>query len=130
MIIKEGTYIRTKNGKIDKVIDDYNGHCSSPTCQCKHILCLHDYYDEDEIKSFSDDVFDLLEDGDYVNGLQIHRLIIKNHSIVKGKIFHSFSYDSEDGSVHTYVFTKDGGYPIKSIVTKEMFEEVKFDVCD
>lgn len=126
MIIEEGTYIRTKNGKIDKTIVDYNGHCLDPDCPCKHILCLHDYYNEDEIKTFSDDIFDLLEDEDYVNGLQIHRIYMRDN--LEEKIFHSYNYDVEDKSIHTYVFTKDGGYPIKSVVTKEMFEEVKFDV--
>ena len=115
MIIKENTYIRTKNGKIDKVIDDYQlggGFCRN--------------YNEDEIKTFSDDIFDLLEDEDYVNGLQIHRIYMRDN--LEEKIFHSYNYDVEDKSIHTYVFTKDGGYPIKSVVTKEMFEEVKFDV--
>lgn len=123
MIIKENTYIRTKNGKIDKVIDDYQlggGFCRN------YIFCLKDYYNEDEIKTFSDDIFDLLEDEDYVNGLQIHRIYMRDN--LEEKIFHSYNYDVEDKSIHTYVFTKDGGYPIKSVVTKEMFEEVKFDV--
>lgn len=123
MIIKENTYIRTKNGKIDKVIDDYQ---FSGGLYGNYIWCLKDYYTEDEIKTFSDDIFDLLEDGDYVNGLQIHRIYMRGN--LKEKIFHSYNYDAEDKSIHTYVFTKDDGYPIKSVVTKEMFEEVGFDV--
>ena len=120
MIIKENTYIRTKNGKIDKVVDNYQ------LGSFHYIWCLKDYYNEDEIKTFSEDIFDLLEDKDYVNGLQIHRIYMRDN--LKEKIFHSYNYDVEDKSIHTYVFTKDGGYPIKSVVTKEMFEEVKFDV--
>ena len=125
MISKENTYIRTKNGKIDKVIDDYQfsgGLCGN------YILCLKSYYNEDEIKTFSDDIFDLLEDGDYINGLQIHRIYMRDN--LEEKIFHSYNYDVEDKSIHTYVFTKDGGYPIESVVTKEMFEEVGFDVYE
>lgn len=123
MIIKENTYIRTKNGKIDKVVDDYQ--LGGSFCR-NYIFCLKSYYNEDEIKTFSDDIFDLLEDKDYVNGLQIHRIYMKDN--LEEKIFHSYNYDVEDKSIHTYVFTKDGGYPIKSVVTKEMFEEVNFDV--
>lgn len=37
MELKEGMYIRTKDGFIDKVINDYKGCCDSPNCNCKHV---------------------------------------------------------------------------------------------
>ena len=50
MELKEGMYIRTKDGLIDKVIIDYKGCCNSPICNCKHVSCEHDYYNEEGIK--------------------------------------------------------------------------------
>ena len=37
MELKEGMYVRTKDGFIDKVINDYKGCCNSPNCNCKHV---------------------------------------------------------------------------------------------
>ena len=36
MKLEVGYFVRTKDGIIDKVIIDYNGHCVSPNCECKH----------------------------------------------------------------------------------------------
>ena len=47
MELKEGMYIRTKDGLIDKVIIDYKGCCNSSNCNCKHVSCEHNYYDEE-----------------------------------------------------------------------------------
>ena len=60
-------YIRTKDGIIDKVIIDYNGHCASPNCECKHISCAKNYYDEDKIVKASYNIIDLIEVGDIIS---------------------------------------------------------------
>ena len=62
-----GMYIRTKDGIIDKVIIDYNGHCASPNCECKHISCAKNYYDEDKIVKASYNIIDLIEVGDIIS---------------------------------------------------------------
>ena len=64
--LKENMYVRTKDGIIDKVIIDYNGHCVSPNCECKHISCAKDYYDEDKIVKVSYNIIDILECGDII----------------------------------------------------------------
>ena len=76
MKLEEGMYVRTKDGLIDKVIIDYKGCCNSTTCNCKHVSCEHNYYDEEDIVKTSDNPIDLIELGDYVNGLAVTRISV------------------------------------------------------
>lgn len=110
MELKEGMYIRTKDGLIDKVIIDYKGCCNSPICNCKHVSCEHNYYDEEAIVKTSDNLIDLIEVGDYVNG---YRVTYVYPNLIK--------VDSTDiWEIHSH--------DIKSIVTKEQFNSVKHEV--
>ena len=65
--LRENMYVRTNDGIIDKVIIDYNGHCASPNCECKHISCAKNYYDEDKIVKASYNIIDLIEVGDIIS---------------------------------------------------------------
>ena len=65
--LKENMYVRTKDGIIDKVIIDYNGHCANPNCEYKHISCAKNYYDEDTITKASYNIIDILEEGDIIS---------------------------------------------------------------
>ena len=95
MKLEEGMYVRTKDGVIDKLIIDYKGTCNNPNCNCKHISCIHNYYDED-----------------YVNGLPvIHNAKNNGGNIVI--VVNGNAYNEED---------------IKSIVTKEQFNSMKYEV--
>ena len=67
MKLEVGKFVRTKDGIIDKVIIDYNGHCASPNCECKHISCSKNYYDEDKIVKASYNIIDILEVGDIIS---------------------------------------------------------------
>ena len=71
MKLEERMYVRTKDGLIDKVIIDYKGCCNSPNCNCKHVSCKHNYYDEENIIKASYNIIDLIEVGDYVNGYKV-----------------------------------------------------------
>ena len=118
MELKEGMYIRTKDGFIDKVIIDYKGCCNSPTCNCKHVSCKYDYYDEEVIVKASDNLIDLIEVGDYVNGKRVY-----NTSIVDGLKY--LDVEVEDYLSDTPFINAD---QITSIVTKEQFNSVKYEV--
>lgn len=110
MKLEQGMYVRTKDGLIDKVIIDYKGCCNSTTCNCKHVSCEHNYYDEEDIVKTSDNPIDLIELGDYVNG---YKVIYVYPNLIK--------VDSTDiWEIHS----RD----IKSIVTKEQFNSVKYEV--
>ena len=111
--LKENMYVRTKDGIIDKVIIDYNGHCVSPNCECKHISCAKDYYDEDKIVKASYNIIDILEVGDYVNGKKIYSL-----GLTIG-ILNTINF--EDG---TFTIAED----IKSVITHEQMERMAYKV--
>ena len=108
--LKENMYVRTKDGIIDKVIIDYNGHCASPNCECKHISCAKNYYDEDKIVKASYNIIDILEVGDYVNG----------YEVTSKDQFLGF------GNHDWYMLDNE----IKSIVTKEQFSSMEYRLGD
>ena len=112
MTIEEGMYVRTKDGLIDKVIIDYKGSCNNPNCNCKHVSCEHNYYDEENIIKASDNIINLIEIGDYVNGLPVVHNAKKNGGNIV-ILINGDAYNEED---------------IKSIVTKEQFSSMKYEV--
>ena len=112
MELKEGMYVRTKDGLIDKVIIDYKGCCNNPNCNCKHVSCEHNYYDEENIIKASDNIINLIEIGDYVNGLPVVHNAKKNGGNIV-ILINGDAYNEED---------------IKSIVTKEQFSSMKYEV--
>ena len=115
MKLEVGQFVRTKDGIIDKVIIDYNGHCASPNCECKHISCAKNYYDEDKIVKASYNIIDILEVGDYVNGYKITDIDCYEYET---ELF----YDTGD-FINSFVEEQ-----IKSIVTKEQFESMEYSL--
>lgn len=117
--LEVGMYIRTKDGIIDKVIIDYNGHCASPNCECKHVSCAKNYYDEDNIVKASYDIMDLIKVEDYVNG---YKVSLKGYDYAP---FVQCDYPVENGTTNHYKFYKQA---IKSVVTKELFELAEYRI--
>lgn len=115
MKLEVGMYVRTKDGIIDKVIIDYNGHCANPNCECKHISCAKNYYDEDKIVKANYYIIDILEVGDYVNSEKIDYISIskdgKKRPLIRDNIYLFDKYKS-----------------INSIVTKEQFKQMAYKV--
>ena len=116
MELREGMYVRTEDGFIDKVINDYKGCCNNPNCNCKHVSCEHNYYDEENIIKSSDNLIDLVEVLDYVNGYRVDLI-----DEIDGRKYLDLHYMECEWR---YTFNED----IKSIVTKEMFASVKYEV--
>ena len=114
MKLEVGMYVRTKDGIIDKVIIDYNGHCANPNCEYKHISCAKNYYDEDKIVKASYNIIDILEVGDYVNGYYVEDVL---------KTFVNVAVGSNYFQSPT-IYEKD----IKSIVTKEQMEQMVYRI--
>lgn len=67
MEIEVGEYIRTKNGKIDKVI---NNNCYMP----QYIECEKSLLYKEDIVNHSKNLIDLIEEGDFVNGYPVRRI--------------------------------------------------------
>ena len=104
--IKVGEYIKTVAGYIGKIISYNDGMY---TAQMKDVII--DLY-IDDIKNHKENLIDLIEEGDYVNGLYVHGIT--------------------DYGLQVYMF---GDSPeileeneIKNIVTKEQFNQVKYEV--
>ena len=125
MKLEVGQFVRTKDGIIDKVIIDYNGHCASPNCECKHVSCAKNYYYEDKIVKASYNIIEILEENDYVNGLRVE----KNKY---GELYTSYVYYGGDIGKQCEVYTtwlkeleEDMIY---SIVTHEQMEQMEYKV--
>ena len=121
MKLEVGMFVRTKDGIIDKVIIDYEGHCNNPNCNCKHISCKYNYYDENKVIKASHNIIDLIEVGDYVNGYKVidmQNLICFNANPGKPLLgIEAFNDYWELVEID-----------IKSIVTKEQFEQMQYKV--
>lgn len=115
--LKENMYIRTCDGIIDKVIFDYYGHCASRNCDCKHISCAKNYYDEDKVVKASYNIIDLIEVGDYVNGLPVQKInkYLSTNEKYLDLLGSCSDWENED---------------IKSVITHEQMKQMKYKVDD
>lgn len=123
MKLEVGQFVRTKDGIIDKVIIDYNGHCANPNCEYKHISCAKNYYDEDKIVKASYNIIDILEVGDYVNGHKVTRIGGTYHGRKDRAIYCDYQQNEK---TKKWIMIYDD--EIKSIVTKEQFEEMSYKI--
>lgn len=119
--IQVGEYVRTIDGIIDRV-DRYS--FSSCVYHCKNGMCI----DECEtagipisnIKTHSFNIMDLIEEGDYVNGIYVE----KNNS----RYLETLECCYQDSSLGHIEYIKIFPSEIHSIVTKEQFKSVEYEV--
>ena len=108
MKLEVGMYVRTKYGDVF-ILDKIEDNCLIP--RYVYIPCI--IIEEDVIKA-SHNIIDLIEVGDYVNGCKVIDFMYskekKRSVIVDSEIW---GFDSEE---------------IKSIVTKEQFESMKYSL--
>lgn len=101
--IKVGEYVRLKNGEIFKIDENTTNYYNS-----------NKDYITNEITKHSKNIIDLIEKGDYVNGLRVVNFVLNNGKKI------GITVDSE-----FWAFDAD---EIKSIVTKEQFEGMEYKV--
>lgn len=114
MKIKEDMYVRTKQGKIGKIIDINLGQEEK-----RYILDSSSVYIycEEDISKASHNTIDLIEVGDYVNGYKVY-----------------YCYCADEDSTDLFIDTEKGRQwldkpsQVKSIVTKEQFESMKYSL--
>lgn len=97
-----GEYVRTKDGIIQKITDVFNTSMKIATDRGQRI-----YHYIDIVKS-SPQIIDLIEVGDYVNGMPV--LHIENNELICGLLL---KYKEKN---------------INSIVTKEQFKSMEYEV--
>ena len=119
MKLKEGMYVRTEDGEILKIKHTEDVYTSDDEYVATMIYfgdCFHINSDE-IVKKPSYNIIDLIEVGDYVNGRKV------------------LSIHCDDGFDLYLVLDGGGSYDgmplnqdIKSIVTKEQFEAMKYEI--
>ena len=110
--MKIGDYVRTKKG-IGKIM------------KCNNIYFVLDIdedtiaHEQDEVIKSSPNIIDLIEVGDYVNGREVREVTTFGY-LKGGEPIYRFKND--------YNRFYDKNYKIKSILTKEQFESMKYKV--
>ena len=109
-----GEYVRTRIGIIDKVVKVNKGK-NKPFVYYDY-TCEKRNYDEEAIVKHSKNIIDLIEVGDYVNEKRINDI----EKFDNGTIYIKHS---EHDYICDYQQEK-----IKSIVTKEQFKSIEYEV--
>lgn len=123
MELRVNDYVRTKNGNIRKIEEVINKDYNEPDYGVDKIVInieeVEDtiymepfLYKEDIIKS-SPNIIDLIEVGDYVNGLKVQEV----NNEIKG--FGTIVFDKDNSIMEDYIY---------SIVTKEQFKNMEYEV--
>ena len=107
--IKVGDYIRTKDGTITKIEDIEFEIKTNMFGQILYKVFIEGNRYYEVIVKHSPNIIDLIEVGDYVNGIIVTQSYIDNIKHIAPEI-------------------KENNYGIKSIVTKEMFSSVEYRV--
>ena len=120
--IKVGEYVRTNNSKGIRRIDEINENAPMNRYLSfegyDHNDKIYSIIRVDDIKGHSTNLVDLIEVGDYVNGYKVKDIRLWN-TFLNGN--HEYNlYFGELGTM------KSG--EIKSIVTHEQFDKMKFEV--
>ena len=107
--LKPNDYFRTFDGQIFKSMN------VSPIKGNKIYYLNGDYtwVDVSAVDNFSDNPIDLIEEGDYVNGVEVEEINDKEIMLV---------------DTHLWIDKEVTNRLIESIVTKEMFNSVKYEV--
>ena len=128
MKLEVGDYVRTKNNGICKLYREFHedsvdvGIGVFPEIDGFFIDKEEiNYIEKDDILKSSNNIMDLIEAGDYVNGYKVTAIYNPN-----GDDIFNFTLIMEHGYKTINPYIKH--YPIKSIVTKEQFESMAYEV--
>lgn len=113
--IKVNEYVRTKKGYIDKIIniERYNEEEKWLVGENFRKGLNNGYYGrttDNDITKHSPNIIDLIEVGDYVNGLKVIEKREDFHCVIPDNGFNYYEHD------------------IKTILTKEQFQSVMYEV--
>lgn len=123
MKLEVGMYVRTKVGKIAKIINKYDNSGSLHNenfvwvLDDSSVLALH----SQKVVKASHSLIDLIEVGDYVNGELVVQVSDDKDWVFTEPVY----FDEYRGEERHYCYNNS---EIKSIVTKDQFESVKYEV--
>ena len=122
MKLEEGMYVRLDRCQGIAKIDEYDDDIK----RFKLDKVIYDEYveetfvlDESDIIKASENMIDLIEDGDYVNGYLVTFVYKPDGDKV-------FRIELERDTLKGHIISKSE--QIKSVVTKEQFESIKYEV--
>lgn len=123
--IKVGQYIRTKSGRFAQITTINNVRYTAYGAKIrkkeeligKERLLINGKYELEDIKNIAKEVINLIEVGDYVNG---HLVIAVDREKLEVSI-ENCMYGSDYEDIN-------GNIDIKSIVTKEQFKSMEYEV--
>lgn len=121
--IKAGEYIRTKEGEIGVIgfPDEEENMFEQKQFEWYSNGKSYNMIKEYEVIKHSKNIIDLIEEGDYVNGIKIY-------SVKKGV---GYGNKGQEGIIINKSYSNCKFIPtdgIKSIVTKEQFKSVEYEV--
>lgn len=120
--LKENMYVRTEEGKIFKTDGDLIYLSNDKTILHKLITRIpHDTISYKVVKA-SYNIIDILEVGDYVNGMEVTRISGTRYD--KNDLHCYCEHNGNENWQQVMIPVKN----IKSIVTKEQFEEMSYKV--
>ena len=131
--MKVGDYVRTKSGFIDKIININDFREPSMKYALEQPGWNDDivFIGEEDIIKSSPNIIDLIEVGDYLNGFRVNKIERDNSSTII-KIGNSTFNVLENEEIYTPSNDNNNGYAkiekLKSIVTKEQFESIKYEI--
>ena len=104
-------FVRTKEGKILKCFKS-----ESMNLPIYYVIGMktNSYVEYQDVKKVSENIIDIVEVGDYVNGFIVNDIVKENEDIRFNLV----------GQLEPYLHNED----IKTIVTKEQFEAMKYEV--
>lgn len=120
--MKVNDYVRTKSGYLRRIIAIYNGYVEVDD------KCFNSYanvqIENNIIIKSSPNIIDLIEVGDYVNGYPVEEV----YQPINKEIGKLIKFSTDNVSVWEYEAEEITETDIKSIVTKEQFEQMEYKV--
>ena len=112
--IEIGEYVRLQYGKIDKVTN--NNYYMEQYIECEK----KGLYLKKNIVKHSENIIDLIEEGDYVNGKEVTNYYFVGKQKVLVLNNEKVTYEENENFVPQLA--------IKSVVTKEQFNSIKYEI--
>lgn len=118
--IKINDYVRTKQGTISKITEIAVG--IKDVKDTLYFTEKYEYYHCNDIVKHSKNIIDLIEEGDFINGMQVDEFDDEEGTVLGIPVY-------EDGLFNTLNFyVPIESINIKTILTKEKFESECFKV--
>ena len=115
-------FVRTKEGKILKC---FKGESMNLPIYYVIGSKTNGYIEYQDVKKTSENIIDILEVGDYVNGYKV----INTGTEELGHKFITLDFNIDCDELHWGECTEiENSIDIKSIVTKEQFEAIKYEI--